>query len=147
MPSTHTLGIVNYVRACTAPHDRVMIGWFAPEVFYFSGRGFAGGMSVYFGGHWSRPDAQQVTMRRLQQESVPVAVLDVSYEEEFRRDYPLIDALLHTRFRPVAETSFDDPVGTYRLFVRTDEIASSTWGPRQLPCFTRYDAAGPRRDP
>ena len=43
------LGIIRYLRECTARSDRVLIGWFAPDLYFFAQRGFAGGAVAFFG--------------------------------------------------------------------------------------------------
>ena len=52
------LGIVRYLRECTGRRDRVLIGWFAPDIYFFAQRGFAAGAVAFFGQHWSEPRFQ-----------------------------------------------------------------------------------------
>jgi hypothetical protein len=61
----HTTGLVAYLRDCTAPDQRVLLTWFAPDIYFFAQRGFAGSVD-YFGGHWSEPRFQ----RRILQKSI-----------------------------------------------------------------------------
>src|SRR4029450_12837080 len=34
---------IRYLNTCTAPNDRVLVTWWAPETFMFADRGFASG--------------------------------------------------------------------------------------------------------
>ena len=63
-----------YIARCTGPDDRVMVVDFQPQVPFFAGRGFAGGMLVFFGDHWSSAADQQRIVQRLQSESVPMVI-------------------------------------------------------------------------
>jgi hypothetical protein len=135
LSSSRTSGIVEYLRACTGTEDRVLAAWFAPEVYYFSGRGFAGGMVVYFGGHWSRPTDQRRVLRRMQGESVPIAIVDLRSYAEFRRDFATIDAFLTSEYDIAAESSMGDPEGMYRILVRRGTVPVRTYTAESLPCF------------
>lgn len=135
MPAGHTVGLVTYLRACMRPDDKVLATWFAPEVYFFSGRGFAGGMNVFFGGHWSRPKDQRRTIARLQAQSVPVVVLDMRSYAGFQDQYRALNAYLQTTYVPVADSSLGDSEGAYRVLVRkglSPDRIDGVWG---LPCF------------
>jgi hypothetical protein len=135
MPSAHTLGIVNYLQVCTASQDRVLATWFAPEIYYFSGRGFAGGMSVFFGGHWSAPEEQQRIVLRLQRERAPVALVDLKSFDEFRHDYPVVAEYLERVYVPAADSAFGDSEAEYRLLVRRGLSPTGAYEPFNVPCF------------
>jgi hypothetical protein len=135
MPSSRTLGIVEYLRTCTQPDDRILVAWFAPEVFVFSGRGFAGGMSVYFGGHWSGAADQRTVIARLERESAPVAVLSAPVYGVFQRDFPLLDAYVTSAFEVAARSSMGDPEGEYRILVRKGAVITGRVPPDDLPCL------------
>jgi hypothetical protein len=135
MPAGRTLGLVEYVRACTRPTDRLLATWFAPDVYYFSERGFAGGMVVFFGGHWSSPADQRTTVARLRREPVPIAVAEMRSYPEFQRDFPLIDRYLQSAYDVAAQSSLDDPEGEYRIFVRKGAVQTGVSPRDGLPCF------------
>lgn len=135
MPAGHALGLVEYVRACTRPTDRLLATWFSPDLYFFSERGFAGGMAVFFGGHWSSAADQQTVLARLRQERVPVAIVDMRSYPEFQRDFPSIDAYLRSAYDVAAQSSFGDPEGEYRILIRKG-AAQTGAGPRNgPPCF------------
>lgn len=105
-------GLVDYLRRCTRPDDRVFAAWFVPQLYFFSGRGFAGGMVVTFGGHWSEPARQHRIVAKLKSESVPVAIFQDD-GSEFRATYPIVDDYLRANYR--SDVSIDG----YRVFRRT----------------------------
>lgn len=81
--------LVSYMRECTLPTDRILVGWFAPSLPFFSGRGFGGGMLLFLSDHWSSSENIELILDRLQQQSVPVVYLRVG------------DDALQDHFRPV----------------------------------------------
>ena len=104
-------GLVDYLRRCTRPDDRVFAAWFVPQLYFFSSRGFAGGMVVTFGGHWSDPARQHRIVAKLKSEPVPVAIFQDD-GSEFRATYPIVDDYLRANY------SSGGAVGPYRVLVR-----------------------------
>lgn len=140
LPSGRTTGLVQYVRACTRPADRVFATWFVPQLFYFSQRGFGGAMSATFGQHWSEPRFQELSIAALEAQPTPLVLVRVAGEEQFRHDYPMLDAYFQRRYRVAGETDFGDAdagPGGYRVLVRNDRSAVSTDRTTGLPCFGR----------
>ena len=78
--STGLRALTRYVFDCTSPSDRVLVTWFAPEVFYYAERGFAGGQVSLFrdfdatdvSGWHASPAEQRLTVERMQGQSVPI---------------------------------------------------------------------------
>jgi hypothetical protein len=131
MPSGRTAGLVKYIRECTKPDDRVLALWFAPEIYYFSGRGFAGGMPVFLSTHWSSVEDQERIITRLRAQSVPVVFEELTSS---RAAYPLLDRYLQAAYRQAGETPFGNSQARYVVSVRRDAAPVST-RPDGLPCF------------
>jgi hypothetical protein len=111
--------LVDYLRRCTHPDDRVLAAWFAPHLYFFSGRGFAGGMVVTFGGHWSEPDRQHRIVAKLETESVPVVIFQTG-RSDFRAAYPVVDEYLRMNYQSASATSWGWTPGTYDVLARND---------------------------
>jgi hypothetical protein len=130
-------GMAAYLRACTPPHARVLVTWFAPEVFFVSGRGFAGGMVVFLGDHWSSEQDQRRTIEQLGAQAVPLAIIQGESSEGFRATFPLVAAYLDAEYRAAGSTSFGDPrVGSdgYHVFIKRDLGDTATDARWRLPC-------------
>ena len=100
-----TEGMVGYVRACTPPGSRVLVGGFAPQLYFFAERGFAGGMPVFFGGHWSSVQDQERTIEQLRREFVPLAIVDPAVFSTYDR----VGGFLASTFVQVGVSSFGNP--------------------------------------
>ena len=136
LPKPRLAGLIDYVRRCTRPEDRVFAGWFVPELYFFSGRGFAGGMVVTFGDHWSEPGRQRQIIDKMDSESFPIAILVADGRSGFRDSYPLVDDYLRTRFAEAGSSAFGDPDGTlYALLTRRDRAPAGTDPRFSMPCF------------
>ena len=138
LPSGRLSGLVRYARDCTGPGDRLMTTWFAPQLFTFATRGFAGGMVSFFGGHWSDAAFQRRVVSRLEEQSVPIVFIEKNTYGDFRQDFSLVDDYLRTNYRVAGESSFGDPSAAedgYRVLSRNGVPSDRTYESWQLPCF------------
>ena len=139
LPSGSIGGMVEYVRRCTEADDRVFAGWFVPELFYFSGRAFAGGVAAFFGGHWSEAANQHRIVTKLASESVPLVILR-SEDRDFEDTYAEINAYFQKHYRSAGTTTFgDSDSATYLLLTRKDRTPTRTDPVSSLPCFAEPD--------
>ena len=138
LPNGRNLGLIRYVRECTAPSDRVLATWFIPQLYSYAGRGFAGGMVVFFGGHWSDRLFQRRILSQLREESVPIVIIETGSYPQFRQDYDLVDNYIRAKYRIAGESNLGNPdVGgdAYRVMVRKGLTPVRTEESWQLPCF------------
>lgn len=135
-----------YVFECTEDTDRLFVSGYAPQIYYHSGRAFAGGQ-VYFNSSLGTAKAdQRFSLERLEQERVPI-VLHPTDDDEFAGTFALIDGYLDARYREVGEIdAFGAPL---TVFVDRRRDPVGTFGPDALPCFRsrRDDGKLSSRDP
>lgn len=114
--STGVRGIVRYIAACTEPTDRLVVTWFAPEIFYYAGRGY--------------PNRSRLLSQR-----IPVILLDTDDYRQLVIKYGpgLLDLL---RYYRVAMDPAPDNERRYRLLVDTRLQPTGQYPPLGLPCFT-----------
>ena len=139
LPNGRDSGLVRYVQECTGPDDRILATWFMPQLYHYAGRGFAGGMVVFFGGHWSDRALQEKTLSRLREQSVPIVLIETDSYASFERDYDVIDSFIKANYRLAGMSSLGNPdvdENAYRILVReglTPVRFDDVW---QLPCFS-----------
>jgi hypothetical protein len=137
LPTGALSGLVSYIRACTTSDDRVFASWFVPELYFFAQRGFAGGMTVVFGDHWSEPRFQRRAVARLAAQSVPIVIVEGRSRDAFAGAYPLIARFLAEHYRLAGTTDFGNheaPAG-YEVLVDIARTPSGTDPVTMLPCF------------
>ena len=124
-----------YVNACTAPGDRVFVQAYMPQVLALARRAFAGGHADLRPGFFVTPEAQRLTVERLQRQAVPIMLLetDAPYDN-FRESFPLVTGYIDRNYAWAGARSFDGRYGT-ALYVRRDRIPSGTYMPLGWPCF------------
>ena len=126
--------IARYIQRCTSSDDRLLIaGGFAPDVYFYTERAFAGGQ-VHFmeGWHASLPE-QRLTLDRLRHQSVPIVLMG-DQDEGFERGFPWVADYIRTRY---AEAPFagnaDDRI--WRVLVDRLRTPSGTDPMLGLPCY------------
>jgi hypothetical protein len=130
------VGMVRYLRECTSPKDKVLARWFVPELYFFAQRGFAAGMVVTFGGHWSEPRFQTRSVQTLESESVPI-IIALAGDEKVLDEYPLLTKYIDEHYKVAGRTNFDGPnvEGDYLVLVLKDRPPTRVDSLTALPCF------------
>jgi hypothetical protein len=126
------IGLSLYVNACTEPTDRVLVESYVPQVVALARRGFAGGQADVRLGLFDTADAQQLTVSRLQRQSVPVILLDSS--GAFHADFPVVAAYVDAHYRRAGMRVFDRRF-PFDLYVRRDVPPRGVYKPFGWPCY------------
>ena len=132
--STGLRALTRYVLDCTAPSDRVLVTWFAPDVFYYAERGFAGGQAYFEPGWHGSVADQRLTLERMQRQSVPMILGRRDQEARFRDAFPLVYDYIQTRYRLAAESSFGEEQ-SFLVFVDTRLDPAAEHQDLGLPCY------------
>ncbi len=124
--------VVRYVHDCTRATDRILSTGFSPEYHYFADRAFAGAR-IFWPGRWFGDGAQARTIAKLQQESVPIVVVDPVHWPVFASHYPELARYLDDRYVVARDIEFPDAV--VRVLVERNAAATGTYAALRLPCF------------
>lgn len=128
--------LATYVRTCTASEDRVFASWYVPDLFFFAQRGFAGGMPITYGAHWSEPRFQRGIVDRLMVQSVPIVILRLEGLSFFEASFPLVWQYFTANYHVAGESNFGNPLSMgYRVLVRQDRLPVRTHPRWSMPCF------------
>jgi hypothetical protein len=141
-PDTHP-NVVEYVRLCTAPTDRVLVVADSPAILALAGRAFAGGHPTFRPGFYRLERDQRETLARLQHESVPVVVLsdEDSYNARFVPQFNLIHDYVMATYERAGE--LPAPAGPpVQVFTRRGLAAAHRYRTTGLPCISPAGAHG-----
>jgi hypothetical protein len=109
------------------------VGGFAPQLYFFAERGFAGGMPVFFGGHWPTVQDRERTIEQLRREFVPLAIVDAAFSSTYDR----VGAFLASTFVQAGVSSFGNPrapAGGYQVLLRPGVGSTPVDSRWNLPC-------------
>jgi hypothetical protein len=123
------------VHECTRPEDSVLVTWFAPDVYFFSGRGIGGGQIMWFSGYPGAGE-QLKTVERLKRTSVPVALMHVPRDREFKKNFRPIHDYLSEQYVVAGESGFGGN-DMFRVLVDKRLTPVSTHEASSLPCFVQ----------
>jgi hypothetical protein len=129
-----SMKLAAYLRACTAPTDRVFLTPYLPQVLGMADRGFAGGHADYRAGFFQTEADQQATIDRLARQSVPVVVFLTEEMAGFRDEYMLLTHYLDEHYVDVGTRTLDDRTAV-TLLAEPDRAPVGTWEPLDWPCF------------
>ena len=132
--STGLRTLTRYLHDCTAPSDRILVTWFAPDVFYYAERGFAGGQTYLHSGWHSSVADQRLTIERMQRQSVPIILGRRIDEEVLKQEFPLIYDYIQTRYRLAAESTFGGE-RTFLVFVDAQLAPVAEHPGLGTPCY------------
>jgi hypothetical protein len=95
-PAYRTL--VTSLARCTPPGSRLLTLTFAPEIFFYTHRGFAGGHVSFSPGYYTSDRDATVLLQRVSSEDVPFVILDSQTEGEMLADYPRIGSYVRSNY-------------------------------------------------
>jgi hypothetical protein len=125
---------VLWVRACTSADDFVLLTWASPEYFFFAQRKFASGHSMFLPpSAFTTEGDQRFMLNRLRDERPPIALINRTRDESFRRAYPMVASWIDDNY--TASSSYrhydDDEIA---IGIRNDLRASFPFGSEGWPC-------------
>jgi hypothetical protein len=126
--------LAGYLRDCTPPDARLLSLTFAPELFFYSGRGFAGGQVTVTPGYFVTDRHATLMLERLARENVPLVIMDSETQGQIAIHYGRVMQHVNQRYDEVGRF----PVGTGKdliLLADAGRAALRQYGPKQLPCY------------
>lgn len=125
---------VLYLRSCTTSHDYLLLTWSSPEYYFFTQRRFAAGHSMFLPPRaFTTERDQEFMIARLTKEQPPIALVNKTRAEEFRRSYPMVDDYIRERYTQAASFRHYDN-DEIAIEIRNDLRSTSMFGSEGWPC-------------
>jgi hypothetical protein len=105
--------VIDYVSRCTLPGARLLTLTFAPELFFYTGRGFAGGQVSLSPGYFVTEQDASLLLKRVSMEDVPLVITDSQTQREMIDGYPRIGTHVTQHYHEVERF----PISTDKAFV------------------------------
>jgi hypothetical protein len=90
--------LVTSLMRCTSAGSRLLTLTFAPEIFFYTHRAFAGGHVSFSPGYYTSDRDATMLLQRVSSEDVPFVILDNQTEVEMLGDYPRIGAYVRANY-------------------------------------------------
>jgi len=125
--------LIDYVTTCTSPNSQLLTLTFAPEVFFYAHRAFAGGQVSLTPGYFVDDRNVGLMLERVSKQDVPLVVMDSETREEMLQ-YPRLGSYVEARYHEIGRF----PMGPGKEFILLAENGRTSlkrFGAQQLPCF------------
>ena len=127
--------VIDYLRACTYPSDRLLVLADAAEVTVFASRLFAGGQPTFRAGFHALEEEEALTLDRLERQSVPVVLTrdQQDFDQHIEPDFRTIATWVARRYEYTGELPALTG-GPMRVLVRKDLLGSEPFAGTGIPC-------------
>jgi hypothetical protein len=132
-PAEASVRLAAYVRDCVPSSDRLLVLWFAPEIYYYADRLMATRHVVFVPGFAAVAHEQRMTLAKIERFAPPVAFANSSLETSTREIYPAVVDYMHREYATAGTVAEDGE--RYVILVRRDEPVVRRYGDERWPCY------------
>jgi hypothetical protein len=125
--------LIDYVTTCTSPNSQLLTLTFAPEVFFYTHRAFAGGQVSLTPGYFVDDRNVGLMLERMAKQDVPLVVMDSETREEMMQ-YSRLGSYVEARYHEIGRFPMG-PGKDFILLAENGRTALRPFGAQQLPCF------------
>lgn len=130
---TVSIQLARYVRACVPESERVLVLWFAPEIYYYADRLMAGRHLVFVQGYQNLVLEQQLALAKVERYAPPIALANGSLDGFTHDIYPRVVDYVRREYD--VGGSLENDGEHYTVLVRRDRPATSWYGESKWPCY------------
>jgi hypothetical protein len=122
------------VRDCTAEREPLLVLWFAPDLYYYSNRPFAGRLGFYMEGYWTSERSESLNIAVIERDRPTIALIESDREVTDLYTYPRLLSYLADFYHPLGLLSSNDD-RTIRVLARNDRSPTSIVSESGWPCY------------
>jgi hypothetical protein len=128
-----SIELARYVRACVPTSERLLVLWFAPEIYYYADRLMAGRHLVFVQGYQFLGQEQRLALAKVERYAPPIALASGSLDGFTREVYPGVADYVHREYD--VGGSFEDAGERYTVLARRDRRPTGWYGESKWPCY------------
>jgi hypothetical protein len=126
--------LARYANECVPPSKRLLVLWFAPQVYYYADRLMASRHLFYESGYEQLVSEQKRTLEKIQRFAPPLVFATGQLDTFTRQAYPAIVDYIRREYETAGTVSDDG--GQYQVLLRRNEHIVRSYGDQQWPCLT-----------
>jgi len=127
-----TLRLAAYARECVPESERILVLWFAPEIYYYSDRLMATRHAFFLEQFGDLPYEGEMEMDKVRRSPPTIVFTRAKSEGSVRKAFPQLMELLARDYRVGGSVKDDDP---YFVLVRADRTPVREYGTDHWPCY------------
>lgn len=135
-PANSSLRLAAYVRECVPPSERLLVLWFAPEIYYYADRLMAQRHLVFVPAWSELEHEQRPALARITRFAPPIALARRSaLDAQARATYPEVVVYVEREYGLAG--TIEEEGEEYLIFARRDRTPLRAFGPQRWPCYVR----------
>ena len=135
-PAEASVRLAAYVRECVPASDRLLVLWFAPEIYYHSDRLMAQRHLVFVPAWAALETEQRLTLDRIRRFAPPLALVRRSaLDTQARATFPTVVGYVEREYAVAGR--IEEEGEEYLIFARRDRVPVRGFGPDRWPCYAR----------
>jgi hypothetical protein len=128
-----SIQLAQYARDCVPASERLLVLWFAPEIYYYADRLMAPRHVVFVPGYQQLSLEQRLTLAKIERHAPPVAFANGALDESTREVYPAVVDYVHRHYD--VKGTLEDDGERYLILARRDRPAVRAYGEEGWPCY------------
>ncbi len=127
-----TLRLAAYARECVPESERILVLWFAPEIYYYSDRLMATRHAFFLSEFGNLPAERDMEIDKIRRRPPAVVFTRAKSERPVSKAFPQVMDLLARDYHVAGSVKDEDP---YQILVRTDRTPVREYGAERWPCY------------
>jgi hypothetical protein len=127
-----TLRLAAYARECVPESERILVLWFAPEIYYYSDRLMSTRHAFFLAEFGKLPSERDMEIDKITRWPPTLVFTRTKSERAVREAFPQVVDLLARDYRRAGSVQDDDP---YVILVRADRTPVREYGAEHWPCY------------
>jgi hypothetical protein len=128
-----TARLAEYVRRCVAPRDRILVLWYAPEIYYEADRLMAGRHLYFFPTFAKVEGEQQRELQKVMRFKPPLVLTDSASSIAARKAFPALVRYIDGNYVTGAEFGGEDD--RFSILIRRDSPPPARDAVTGWPCY------------
>jgi hypothetical protein len=128
-----TLRLAAYARECLPATDRILVLWFAPEIYYYSDRLMASRHAFFLPEFSTLRHERDMEIEKIKRAPPMIVFTKAGSDSAARRAFPAVMDLVSREYRVGGQ--IDEGSDHYSFLVRNDRIPVRAYGADGWPCY------------
>jgi hypothetical protein len=127
-----TLRLAAYARECVPESERILVLWFAPEIYYYSERLMGTRHAFFLAQFADLPHERAMELERVRRARPAIVFTKANSDRAAREAFPEMIELVGREYHAVGAIDDGD---RYQILVRNDRVPVREYGNDRWPCY------------
>ena len=133
-PKSVELQLAQFASECLPSSERLLVLWFAPEIYYYADRLIASRHLFYDSGYQDIEQELRLSFEKVMRYAPPLVYATGELDTYTRTLYPRVVDYVHRNYELIG--AIEDNGRRYQVFLRKDASVVRQFGEHEWPCLT-----------